>query len=656
MNMTTKAFYRIVRAAVCFSVSVIANRIPADTILTCDNYDPPPWHVNPVPQTFGDFGKSGNPADPLTGLTVTGLGTPDIDLTWSVTGNPNNDGSSTNVWWYWAWPTDRWNAFELRGSDMGIDYDLKFQPANSAKVVVKSFNFHGWYGIVNISGVNYQERFTYNWSVRDAGSLASLASGTYSFLSDTTKNHPVSINYTGTNGQALILRLTRTPSTLDTGGDPIEVEGMANNIAVDDITFSEETTNTASILTGVSPADGETNVAPGFAYRATIVESSAAPVTTNSVQLKLDGVALPPVIARTGAETTISFSAGGLLRSGSKHKYTLSFETGGSSPASTTNEVTFYVQRYTSYEWRFTQGDLTTDLGNGTMSYVVDAAGTTFGTTDGSSVPHIGGNVAKYMHVPGFTSDADGYWLTFDDSGPNVGTNAYINRYTLFFDVLIPSPWPVNEYIVPFFNTDPYNLNDGDFYLYSDGELGIGGGGYAPAGTITPDTWCRIAFVADIAANTLTYYVNGTKVKTRSGGGLGGTWSLYSNQDVGAYPLYPANLLLFNEGDTSGIYTHDVYLSSVAFTDRAISAGEASTLGSPGAGGILVPSFASAPMLASQQSANGAVISWPTQFVGYALESKTDLASSTWAPVPCITNNSVNIPAGVGSQFFRLMQ
>ena len=58
-------------------------------------------------------------------------------------------------------------------------------------------------------------------------------------------------------------------------------------------------------------------------------------------------------------------------------------------------------------------------------------------------------------------------------AAPTVG-GAYINRYTLMFDMLVPSPWSLT-WLVPFFNTDPYNLsgNDADFYLYGDGSVGI---------------------------------------------------------------------------------------------------------------------------------------------------------------------------------------
>ena len=84
----------------------------------------------------------------------------------------------------------------------------------------------------------------------------------------------------------------------------------------------------------------------------------------------------------------------------------------------------------------------------------------------------------------------------------------------------------------------------------------------------------------------MSFYVNGTQVAagSQSGSGLDGRWSLYSNQDFGP------DLFLFNEGDTGGIYTHELYVSSVAFTDRVLSAAELAGLGGPSADGILVPS------------------------------------------------------------------
>ena len=230
------------------------------------------------------------------------------------------------------------------------------------------------------------------------------------------------------------------------------------------------------------------------------------------------------------------------------------------------------------YEWGFNSGDLSTTLGNGIMAYA-DAATpglTSFGTTDGGTVPHIGGNPAKYMHVPAFSATANGYHLTLNDTGPN-GGGAYVNRYTVIFDVL--SPGTINW--TPFFNTDPANGNDADFYVASDGAIGIGALGYSGVGLVAANTWYRVAFAADLGAGTVSYYLNGTSVKDRVGTSLlDGRFSLYSNLDAGP------DLLLFNEGDTTGQYTHELYVNSVAFVDRMMSSSEILALGGPNAQGI----------------------------------------------------------------------
>ncbi|MFO1477765.1 MAG: LamG-like jellyroll fold domain-containing protein [Verrucomicrobiota bacterium] len=397
---------------------------------------------------------------------------------------------------------------------------------------------------------------------------------------------------------------------------------------------------------GVSPANGATNVAPGFSYKASIIDPTGL-VDTNTIQVLLDGAPVPATVNVLGAGINVSFSSGGLLRSGSTHTYSL---VAGNGSLSVTNSTTFKVQNYTSYEWRFTSGDLSPALGTGIMSYA-DPFNTpfitSFGTTDGSTVPNINGSPAKYMHVPAFDLDTDGYLLEFVNSGPNVSGSAGINRYTLLMDILVPSTW-VKDWIVPFFNTDPYNLNDADFFLALDGSIGIGGGGYSAAGTMAPDTWYRLAFVADLEANTLTYYVNGVNVKSRAADGLEGRWSIYSNQDAGP------DLLLFNEGDTPSYYDHELYLASVAFVDRALASDELTGLGGPKSTGILVPSYATKPSLSIAKTGSGATVSWPASYVGYTLEQSDTLVSGSWAPMPGVTNNAVNISAGNTAKFYRL--
>lgn len=231
------------------------------------------------------------------------------------------------------------------------------------------------------------------------------------------------------------------------------------------------------------------------------------------------------------------------------------------------------------YEWTFANGDLSPALGNGIMTYA-DAATpglTSFATTDGSSVPNIGGVSAAYMRVPAFTDAANGYLLELTGTGPN-GGGSFVNQYTFIFDVLIPGAlnW------TPFFNTNPGNGNDADFYVDNVGKLGIGALGYTPNGTISPDTWYRIGFAADLASGAVSYYVDGAGVLDSTSGSPDGRFSLYSNQDPGP------DVLLFNEGDSSGVYTHEILVSSVFVTDRTMSAAEFQALGGARPYGIMV--------------------------------------------------------------------
>lgn len=234
------------------------------------------------------------------------------------------------------------------------------------------------------------------------------------------------------------------------------------------------------------------------------------------------------------------------------------------------------------YEWNFATGNLTPALGHGVLAYADGATTsnlTIFGTTDGATVPHIAGKPAKYLRAPAFTGLNNGYTATFTESPPN-GGGSYINQYTMIFDVLLPTP--INWF--PFFNTSPSNAsgNDADFYVAPDGSLGIFEIGYSPVGIIAPNTWYRVAFAADLATGTVTYYLNGAPVFTGNAS-LDGRYAIYSSANPGP------DLVLFNEGDTSGIYTHAVYLSSFLFTDRTLSAAEVAALSGPKARGILVP-------------------------------------------------------------------
>ena len=70
-------------------------------------------------------------------------------------------------------------------------------------------------------------------------------------------------------------------------------------------------------------------------------------------------------------------------------------------------------------------------------------------------------------------------------------------------------------------------------------------------------------------AGVVKYYVNGQVVATSPGGAtLDGRFALYSNADAGP------DVLMFNEGDGSGVYTHELLVNSLVWSDRTFSDAE----------------------------------------------------------------------------------
>jgi hypothetical protein len=275
------------------------------------------------------------------------------------------------------------------------------------------------------------------------------------------------------------------------------------------------------------------------------------------------------------------------------------------------------------YQWDFA-GNLDPSFGSGILSYATPSSQTStmFGTTDDAAVPHIGGQPATYIHIPAFADPSEGYNAEFVDTGPNGGGD-YVNQYTMVFDVLEPPPlnW------TPFFNTNPENANDADLYLAYDGAVGIGSD-YSPIGAILPNMWYRVAFTADLGANQFTIYINGVQQHQRNSGSLlDGRWALYSNSDPGH------DIRMFNEGDSGGIYTHELYMSSFFFADRTLSPSEIQTLGGPDANGIV--------NLTGDYNKDGAV-----NGADYVIWRKTDglpEAYTAWR-----NNFDVNIATGAG--------
>jgi glycerophosphoryl diester phosphodiesterase len=291
------------------------------------------------------------------------------------------------------------------------------------------------------------------------------------------------------------------------------------------------------------------------------------------------------------------------------------------------------------YEWTFDRADLAAAIGNGVMEYADGATAglTTFGTTDGSTVPHIAGQPATYLHVPTLTGLNNGYFLSFTDSAAN-GGGAYMNRFTFIADVLVPGSlnWTA------LFNTNPENGNDADWYIDPPGRLGIGDLGYSGNNTVRANIWYRIAFVADLGAGVVTYYRNGAQVFQRTGLSLlDGRFSLYSNNDPGP------DLLLFNEGDGSGVYTHELYAASIAFVDRNLTTTEISALGGAHPEGIFVR------RLRISRTSTQVTLNW-NGASNIRLQKATTLSPPNWQDLSSTLGGNTFSEPATGNGFYRL--
>jgi hypothetical protein len=294
----------------------------ADTILDFNTTPTGLGNNDAIIQSFGDYATASS-----AGVTVMGFGTPNIGLTWRATGAQ------------WEYYVDSvWSAAQLNSSGVGDSHRIAFAPNSAAaRVVIKSFNFHPYY----VS----DERYTYSVSVLAGTNVVSGPINT-TFLSDATKAHPVSINYTGAPGQTLKLQIARVASTLSGA----EIEGSTQNIAVDDITFAQSPTTLLSVgpqVVSVTPDDEETYAAAAYSYRASITNGDTA-VVAGSIQLRFDGslVSPAPTISSAGGLTNVSFQAPGLLTPGSTHTYALTYNDNGIPASSYTNEVRFTVANY----------------------------------------------------------------------------------------------------------------------------------------------------------------------------------------------------------------------------------------------------------------------------------------------------------------------
>jgi len=212
-------------------------------------------------------------------------------------------------------------------------------------------------------------------------------------------------------------------------------------------------------------------------------------------------------------------------------------------------------------QWDFNGGNLSATVGTA-IAYRGDTAATTAFTS-----ATIGGQTALVMIFPATTA-SQGYIMTHGIA-PNGGGSS-VNQYTLILDVMFPTAssgqWR------SFFQTNPDNSNDGDFFVNPGNCIGISG---EYQGTILANTWHRVAFAVDLTATSskLRKFIDGVQVGTQDNGfALDGRWAL----------LPTALLFADDNNETRAGFVNSIQIRSEAMLPADIAAlGGATALGIP---------------------------------------------------------------------------
>jgi hypothetical protein len=152
------------------------------------------------------------------------------------------------------------------------------------------------------------------------------------------------------------------------------------------------------------------------------------------------------------------------------------------------------------------------------------------------------------------------------------GGGIYVNQYTIIMDLYYPADSATWRSL---YSTNECAANDGDLYIRPDGGLGISG---QYAGTVSTDTWHRVAWTVDMTVDgaELNKYIDGVLVGTQALDGIDGRWTLYT-----ASQGYPTLLFTDDSSDTA-----PGYCAAVQIRDGAATPDEVEALGGVSAAGI----------------------------------------------------------------------
>jgi hypothetical protein len=576
----------------------------ADTIIDFDNLFNP--NNSAVVKPFGDYAAASS-----DGVTVSGFGTPNIGLNWVGMGDPATR---------WEYYTDSvWAAGQLNHSVVGTANEIIFTPNSaSASVVIKSFNFHPYYAFAT-----YGERFTFDVSVLSGTNV--LSGPTHiTFQSDGTKDHTVNVNYTGSPGQTLKLRMARVASTLAAG----EVEGFGGDIAADDITFAQVPTTVLPAgpqVVSVTPTDDQTGVPPtSYSYLASIT-NGVSTLVTNSIKLTFDGSPVSPAITSATNLTSVIYPGTAFLSGGSTHLYTLTYD--DNNGATYTNQVAFVIASFPTLPpaWASPPGS-GTHPGFTYLSVVVPQDTTNvLDSTIARAKAQLAGTLIDpstglpYTNAATLGTNADGSYsidtvLNFNDNGTTAGN--------------FPNDEPF-----PGLYDGPYNYFSTEANLFLD----------LPAG------FYRLGVNSD----------DGFEFNAHPPPGVAGSAIILGSFDGGRAAddtlfdfavttagVYPFQLIYFESGGSASCELFSVDLAS----NTKILVND---LSNPKA----IKSFQTIPprIVSITRAGPNVVLSWAGGQPPFQVQFKNDLKNPTWSNSGSSTTNfTASVPIQPGAGFFRV--
>jgi len=202
-----------------------------------------------------------------------------------------------------------------------------------------------------------------------------------------------------------------------------------------------------------------------------------------------------------------------------------------------------------------------------------DPENLTLGST-GNSLELIGSHLAVEGPEPGDGAVNIGigsYYECYHDIPANGGSTNWVNDFTIVIDVKIPQ---LNQWYC-FYQTNPTNSDDGDWFINPSGIMGVGDTGYSSE-TIIPNEWYRLAISVNLGEH-YDYYLDGQPLHDGGAQNFDGRFSLH--------PLEGENTVLFFADNNGEDNAFDI--ANIMLYDTDLTASEIAELG--GYGHIIVP-------------------------------------------------------------------